>query len=395
MSSAAASVVAMPTSASLSASVRAGDLRWAVEIAGRTATRGKTGTLPVLQAVKITTKDNGTVVISATDLKAAVGVTIAEANVYGVGAICVAPKALVDCLDGVPDATQIRLAQVKAALTLSFGASERTLQAFNRDRYPKLPTFNGPLRVLEPGLFAEWLGKVSPAMSDDDTRFHLCGVNVIATKQELAFAASDGHRLSRYIASVGYDLGFEGQATIASASVKELVRLMKHAKKFRIGMNDTHLCAMVTGARLITVYMSKLVEGQFPPVDQVTPKLGSMNAGVMVNRLETIKLLKRATKLAGKTHGVKLTVEANRVVWSVDHDEHSFSEVMESARCMGLPASVGFNPKYLIEALSAMVEERVLIHLQVGKDGTTLDPLLLRDRGVDKGFIGVIMPMRV
>jgi DNA polymerase-3 subunit beta len=51
---------------------------------------------------------------------------------------------------------------------------------------------------------------------------------------------------------------------------------------------------------------------------------------------------------------------------------------------------IGFNARYLLDALSAMPHDEIAIELSGERD-----PGVIKPAGDDAGFVGVIMPMRI
>jgi DNA polymerase-3 subunit beta len=94
-----------------------------------------------------------------------------------------------------------------------------------------------------------------------------------------------------------------------------------------------------------------------------------------------------------RMEGVKFSVRANSVEMSSTHQD--FGDAKEEVEVVyeGTPLQVGFNARYLIEALNAIDTEEVLMELK--DEGS---PGILKPSSSTQGFsnqISIIMPMRL
>ena len=116
----------------------------------------------------------------------------------------------------------------------------------------------------------------------------------------------------------------------------------------------------------------KLVDGQFPPYDQVIPE--ASERVIRAPRLGLADALKAVSVAASdRTGGVKLTVTAGKMRFESESPEsgEGFDEV--AVEYDGPDVTIGFNARYFLDVLSAMDDDEVLL----GISGE-LDPAVLR-----------------
>jgi DNA polymerase-3 subunit beta len=136
-------------------------------------------------------------------------------------------------------------------------------------------------------------------------------------------------------------------------------------------------------------FFMRLVEGEFPDYRQVIP--GAARAQVRVNRNDLLAALRRISLLASeRSRGVKFHLERGRLDISASNpDQGEASEDVEVSYT-GEPLTVGFNARYLIDALTVHAEGDVM---ELGLTDE-VGPGVLRG-SQDPDFTYVVMPMRL
>ena len=132
----------------------------------------------------------------------------------------------------------------------------------------------------------------------------------------------------------------------------------------------------------------KLADEQFAPYAKVIPQ--SHQRRVVIARELLVDALKRISLVASdKSGGVRLIIEPGKLeILSENPDVGEGSEELD-VDFSGEKLAIGFNARYLLEALSAVPEDEVALEL-----GGELDPGVVKPVGATE-FLGVIMPMRI
>jgi len=253
----------------------------------------------------------------------------------------------------------------------------------NRSYVPDSPGVNW-----ETSRLVEGLAYVSQAMSDDVTRFHLCGV-LLSRNGDLV--GCDGHRLHVYDykdgnAAESFFTDYSEDTILPAQTVKMLQSAIKacggNKAEVYSSRNSSHVRFVIDGGGISIEITSKLVDSQYPPYHNVIPKshksLCEVNAGALV---EACKLL------------VKLDDSFNHTLeFSLNGALHirggGVSETLETTRNEGDKfefGSYGANGQYFVEAASLPGQEVVI------EIGDSLDPILFRQGS----FLAVVMPKRV
>jgi DNA polymerase-3 subunit beta len=204
---------------------------------------------------------------------------------------------------------------------------------------------------------------------------------------------TDGHRLSK--AEIPSPSATTFSMLVPAKGVLELRRLIEDVRGDKGRPADERASVSVASVggnaffRGHDVQLSvKLAEEQFPPYAKVIPQ--SHTRRVVAARELLVDSLRRISLVASdKSGGVRLILEPGKLeIMSENPDVGEGSEELD-VDFAGEKVAIGFNARYLLEALSALPDDEVALEL-----GGELDPGVIRPAG-DARFIGVIMPMRI
>jgi len=365
------------------------------------AVADKKSTMPVLGNVLLETTGSDRIRLAATDLYLAVSGTI-PAQVDKAGSVAVGARDLFDRVRMMPDGQiSITVDDNAATVIRAMGAARRyTVHGIAGAEFPTLPQPDDGAPVLS--LDAQTLGGLIAtthfSISGDETRLHLNSALFEWEGSQVRMVTTDGHRLSKREFSVD---GCEANATmlIPLKGVNELKRLCDEARA------ETSKDADPSQSRLTMVqsgpnaffelagfqFSVKLVDGQFPPYEQVIPE--TSERVVRAPRLSLADALKAVSVAASdRTGGVKMTLSPGKMRFESESPEsgEGFDEV--PVEYDGADVTVGFNARYFLDVLGAMEEDEVLL----GISGE-LDPAVLRPAVETAGssYLSVIMPMRI
>jgi len=258
------------------------------------------------------------------------------------------------------------------------GQKEKKEESSSSDQFISLP---GPT-------LREMIEKTLFATSPDETRLNLSGVYLETQKEgKVRMVASDGHRLSLIERDVDTPSLPDWPSVILPK--KGLVETRKLLEKSEgtidVSVNDS----VVNLKKETTELFMRLIEGDFPDYQQVVPKEHTHR--IEFPRDELLSALRRILILTTeRSRGIKLQFEKDKIEVSVNTPDvgEGTEEIVASYAGDGL--SIGFNGRYLTEALNVMNEgDSVVLFL---KD--EMSPGLLQQKESHE-FSYVIMPMKI
>ena len=353
-------------------------LRLAQSIADRKST------MPMLANVLLRLVGDDTLEVIATDLNVSLSASLKSKN-KGEGGITVGAKALHDIVTGMPgDEIEVKRADNNWAEISAGKVKYRLVGMPDRD-FPKVPDHSETeLAEIDAAMLKAMIDSTLFSVSNDETRFHLNGVLFESDGENTRMVSTDGHRLSKIDRMLVGAPKLTSGVIIPKKGLLEIKRTLDGvAGKCKLGIKTPYLFVQGEGIHLAV----KLIESQFPPYEAVIPK--NKEGEIVVDRGLFLDALKRAQLMSSETRGVKVAVSKNMLLISSDNPD--IGEVKEEieAQVEGIEVAVGFNPKYVVDILSQIVTENIVVEL-----GGELDPVVIRPSG-DLDYIGVVMPMRI
>lgn len=347
-------------------------------------------TIPILSNVLIEATPEG-ISFRATDLDTEI-VDRAQAQVERPGATTVSASMLNDISRKLPDGSlvQISLDAASGRLSVQAGRSNFSLATLPREDFPVMSTseytanFSAPATVLR-----RLFDKAKFAISNEETRYYLNGVYMHVTSTEdgptLRCVATDGHRLARIDAPLPQGAAEMPGVIVPRKTVTELRKLLDDDEaEIAVSVSETKV-RFATPTLTLT---SKVIDGTFPDYSRVIPSGNTrkleVDAGDFAKAVDRV-----ATVSSERSRAVKLSLEEDRLVLSVNAPDAGAAEEELSVAYADEPLEIGFNAKYLHE-IAGQIDRENAVFLFNGSG----DAALIREGG-DNSAVYVVMPMRV
>jgi DNA polymerase-3 subunit beta len=342
-------------------------------------------TLPILANVLLRTEGKDKIVCGATDLNVTTIVTL-SAKIEKEGGLTVAARQLYEIVKGLPDdEIRVRRTEQNWAEIQSGKVEFKVVGMSDRD-YPKLPSIQeAETFKVDSATLRDMIAKTLFSVSLDETRQHLAGVLFESDGTTARMVSTDGHRLCK----VGRPMpGGPKLATgilIPRKGIVELRRAIETREApCAIGVHQGNFVLKADDVGISV----KLIDGQFPPYDQVIPK--DNDHALVVSRLGILDALRRVALMSSdKTWGVRFVVEKGKLRVESDNPDLGAAKEEIDVSYKGPALQIGFNARYFIEVLSEIETPEVRLELS-----GELDPGVVRPAdGSD--YVGVVMPMRL
>jgi len=227
------------------------------------------------------------------------------------------------------------------------------------------------------------LAATSFAISHDETRYALNGVLFALAGKDARLVATDGHRLA--IANRGVGHGLSGVTGIVPRkAVTEIMRVLGTTEDVQIAITENQFVMQMPNF----VMTARLIEGQFPNYEAVLPK--GHPGRLAIKRSALTAALRRVSVMAEERNKpVRFVLTPGTLTLAAaSHDLGEAEETME-VDYAGAELTIGFNSRYVLDALSPMDQDDVVVEL---KD--SLSPGVIKS-AQDDGHCCVIMPMRI
>jgi len=356
---------------------------------------GRKTTLPILSHILLEW-DKNSLYLTGTDLETGICEEL-TATTHQKGKASVSSKKLYEIVRELPDETIHIQKKDNQWIILQCGKSIFNLAGLDPEEFPSLPTYQEEnFSIVSTRLIREMIEKTVFAASNEESRYHLNGVLLVQSKQGdkeiLRMVATDGHRLSLVDRENQKIRGIDEKGTIIPKKgileIKKIIGDRGGEEEMGIYFNFTH--GFFKMGKSLTVI--RLIDGEFPEYEQVVPK-GNDKKLVMAKERMYSSLKRVSTMASERMEGIKFSLKKNSVEMSSYHQD--FGDAKEEVEVVyeGPPFQVGFNARYLIEALTVIDSEEVVLELKDEGSPGILRPSPSTSRPSDQ--LCIIMPMRL
>jgi DNA polymerase-3 subunit beta len=262
----------------------------------------------------------------------------------------------------------------------------------NPEDYPDHPTVSDVAFIEFPGdALKKMIEKtVMIAGAPNDKRAHINGIlfekRAEGEQNVLRMVSTDGSRLTLadHILEAAPDAFPDDGLIVPKRGLNEVGKFLDGEEKIRIGTKDNKFIVKKENETFII----RLLEGDFPKYADIIDR--ERGHQIKLERLVFLKMLKRMSILSSETYkGVIFNFRENNLEITATNPDRGESKEDMDIEYGGDPMQIAFNPRYFIDVLNVMEEDTVLLHIADEEK-----PCLI-DGETDKGFLSVIMPMRI
>ncbi|MCP4837212.1 MAG: DNA polymerase III subunit beta [Phycisphaera sp.] len=343
---------------------------------------------PVLTCLKLETRD-GQLLVSATDTEIGLVLGVAEVDVREEGSALIPADKL----------NQIVRASGDDALTIEVDKNVANIRGkdakfkvfgFDPAEFPGVPAFEEGEAEFEStaGSMKRLIGRTVFATAVENSRYAINGVLLERTGRNLRLVATDGRRLAVARGECNKHAEQDGSSIVPTKALNVLNRLMSDPDEpVKVRRDRNQILFQVGDGVGAPVLSSNLVEGSFPPFEDVIPK--DQDKRVEFNANELSSAVRRAALLTNEeSKGVRLAFGDGSLTLSSRAPEMGEAEIrVDAAQYQGDPIEIGFNPAYITEALKHADSSTVQIELKAPNK-----PGVIK---VDGDFTYVVMPVNL
>jgi len=335
--------------------------------------------------------DNSAISISATDLETGFE-GIYPAAVDSDGAIAINARKFYEIVRDFPS-EDIGLNEVENHwIEIGNEHVEYHIVGMNPDDFPEIPKIEAvEFFDLNSQVLARMIERaVIVSGASDDKRAHIIGVFAEriseADSKTFRLVSTDGSRLSKV------DYNFDKDAALTAGSgvmipkkgLIEVNKFLDSEGSVQAGFKDNNLIIKKDSETLII----RLLEGTFPEYADIILK--SDGHDIYLDRQLFLMMLKRMSILSSDDYkGVIFNFSDDKLVITSTNPDIGESKEDMAIEFSGEPITVMFNPRYFIDTLGVVDDEKILITI-VNEE----KPCLIQGEK-DQTYLSVIMPMRI
>ena len=340
---------------------------------------------PVLLCVKLTAA-NGALTITSTDLEVAIKYSDTQVQIEREGETLLPADKLRDIArESVDDTLSIDV----EGDTANIRGQDSHFKIFtqNPSEFPPVPDFDGqPLFQINGGQLKRLINQTVFATAKEGNRFAYNAILVVAKAKRISLVSTDSRRLAMAKGNLvaGDKLEKDGAQSLVPTKAMGLLEKLITDPEAPVAFQpkDNQILIQTSNATLT----SNLVEGQFPPYEDVIPK--NPDKTMTASTLDLLSAVRRASLLTTEeSRGVRLAFSKKGLVLSSRSPESGEATVHFPCKYEGADLEIGFNPLFVMEALRVVESDEVTLEMSAPNR-----PCLLRG-GAD--FLYVIMPVNL
>ncbi|WP_310603631.1 DNA polymerase III subunit beta [Anaerosporobacter sp.] len=338
-------------------------------------------TMPILECIVIEVTSNQIKLIT-NDMELAIE-TIINGEIVEEGVIAISAKIFSEIIRKLPENNVTIQTDDNFKATITCEKSKFEILGKSSEEFPSLPPIvkNKPI-ILSQFSLKEVIRQTVFSIADNESNKIMTGELFEIASDELKVVSLDGHRIS--IRKI--KLNQEYDATKVIVPGKTLIEISKIlsgeiADELQIYISDKHILFEFDK----TTVLSRLIEGEFYKIDQMLSN--DYETKVTINKKEFLSCIDRATLLVKESEKKPIIVNItdSDLELKINSSIGSMNEEID-IRKEGKDILIGFNPKFLIDALRVIDDEEIDIYLFNPKA-----PCFIRDK--EETYVYLILPV--
>lgn len=350
---------------------------------------GSKNSLPILDCFLFQVA-NGEMSITASDSDNVIKSTLALTDHDGEGEFCVPNRVILDALKELPEQPlhfDVDAAGEAVAIKIVYQNGLYNFTGQSAEEYPRTQSMNDACTTvsLSTEMLINNISRSLFATANDELRPVMNGIYFDLTADALAIVASDGHKLVR---SKNFTIKSESPSAFnlpkKPASLLKNI-LSKDGDDAIIKFDDRSAEIQFTDG----VMRCRLIDGRYPNYNSVIPNNPNE---VTVDRRGLQSALRRVLPFASESSQlIRFHIESGRFeVSSEDIDFSTSAKEQLSCEYNGSPISIGFKGSSLMEILSNLTSDNIIIQLA---DPSRAGIIVPAEQPENEDILMLIMPM--
>mgnify|MGYP002626625354 CR=1 FL=1 len=345
-------------------------------------------TTPILDGILMNaTKDD--IILTTNDSEIGMECKIEHLEVAEPGKAVVDCKMFCDIIRKLPNGEITIYVNEKNLLVIECEGSIYKLSTLNANEFPTLPTINVEKTVsITSKMLKELIKKTIFAISMEENRPVFTGSLFEVKENILNVVSVDGFRLALRKAIVT-DASEDFSAIVPGKYLNEIVKNLQETEDIvKIGTAKNQALFELPNCKVVT----RLLEGEFLNYNNVIPK--EKETRIKVNKNSLQGAIERASIFSitaaekEKKYPIKMFITLGSLIISCTSQIGDAKEevIIETS---GKELEIGFNPKYMLDALKVIDDEEVYLDF-----GSNISPCIIRSV-VDDKYTYMVLPVRL
>ena len=353
-------------------------------------------TIAAVEGILITTSGDDAIQMTSFDLEKGFRIRI-PAKVLEPGSYIINGGRLNQIVRTMPEGELTVSVDNKLTVKIVGGKSEFEISAIEGADFPTLPEFRSDVKfTVNQGVLRQMIVRTAFAVAQNENRAALNGAFFVFNEDQLRIVACDGNRLAVREQSCKVRSVTERKPEISFILPgKTLTELLKMLKS-----EDDDITVTVTRRNGVfeadgLLFFSRLIDGEYLDYNKFIPTQSRIKAEIetetFIRSLERAFLVSEDKTLSQTKNYVKCTFGDDMLkISSVSVNGRVYDEIYVEGVDGDL--EIGFNCRYLLEALRACGSEKVMCEMN-----TPLSCMVIRPAAKNEGedYLYLVLPIRM
>ncbi|MDD7113147.1 MAG: DNA polymerase III subunit beta [Lachnospiraceae bacterium] len=340
-------------------------------------------TMEILECILIEAFDN-CIKLTANDTELGIETTI-EGEILVPGKIALEAKLFSEIIKKIPDSEVILETEPNGNTSICCEQIQCNIMGKQGDDFSHLPeiTKENKITISQYDL-KEIIRQTIFSVSDNENNKLMTGELLSIDNNQLTITSLDGHRIS--VRTIELTESYpKTEVIIPGKTLSEISKILPgEAKDFvNLYLTDKHILFEFDE----TLVVSRLLEGKFYNIGQMLSN--DYETKITVNKMELLRCLDRSTLFVKESDKkpIILKIENNKMDLMISSQIGSMQDQI-ALKKEGKDLMIGFNPKFLVDALRVIDEEEVTIYMI-----NSIAPCIIRDEKAS--YLYLILPINV
>ena len=339
--------------------------------------------MPILQCILIETSLSEIKLI-ANDIEIGIE-TVIEGNIMEAGKIALDAKFLSDMVRRLPESDIVIETNANNQAILKCERNETNIPGVSGDDFNYLPEVekNSSFTISQFAL-KDVIQKTIFSISDQENTKIMTGELFEINGDILRVISLDGHRISIRKIQLKESYG-NMKVIVPGKTLNEITKILNGGvdDEVNVYITDKHILFEFENTKVV----SRLLEGEFYKIDQMLTN--DYETKFVINKKEFFSCIDRASLFIKESDKkpIILNIENNSLYLRIDSSYGSMNEELEINK-EGKDIRIGFNPKFLMDALRVIDDENVNIYMINPKS-----PCYIKNE--EEGYIYLILPVSI
>lgn len=346
-------------------------------------------TISILTCLLMELKE-GKLQLTGTDLEISVTTSV-DVDSDEEGAVAVPAKLFAEIVRELPEVPVNIRTDGGDKIILKTDKGEYKISVQPREDFPNIIVEEGEqVLTLTGETLARMTNKTIFAVSTDELRPALTGINIELADGDLVFVATDGHRLSR-VKRMNFqaaDSDVKLKMIVPTKALNLMLRNLDDAEEVGMQVGKDHVLFRLPK----TIIYSKLINAVYPNYERVLPV--DNDKRLRLNRDLFISTLRRVSIFSSSlTNQVRLVISPTEMtVYSEDIEFGAEAKESMPVEFTHDGMQIGYNSAYLLDILRHIDTDEVVFELKDSNSAAIIRPA---EQQENEDILMLLMPIRI